>query len=148
LPTLAVDFRSAMVASVTSTDEPTSCTRMMAISPSSLIALPAYSLKGLSAESTPSTCEMAVTSFSIVAFSSVMDDPAGATTTAVALAPATDGNTAVSRSSASCDSVPGMTNDSWVCPPRAMPPPSAPTMSSSHTPMTRHGRRYAKRPKR
>ena len=111
-PTDAVVLSSSMVAWVTSADEPTSCTRMIAIPPSALTAFPAYSLKGLSAESTPGTSEIAVTIFSMVAFSSAMDDPSGATTTAVALAPATEGNTASSRSRASCDSVPGITNDS------------------------------------
>ncbi len=100
-PTAAVAFRSASVASVTSADTPTSCTRMIAISPSLLIAFPAYSLNGLSAESTPSTSPIAATSLSISASSSSMDDPAGATTTAVALAPATEGNTASSRFRAS-----------------------------------------------
>ena len=137
MPTSAVALRSAIVASVMSVDGPSNCTRMMAIVPSSEMALPAYWSNGLIAESMPGTFSMAVTSSSMVAFSEPMDAPAGATTTAVADAPATDGNTASSRSSACCDSVPGMANDSCVLPPRPMPAPSTAMSTSTHTPITR-----------
>ena len=147
-PMAAVALRSAMVLSVTSVEGPSNWILMIAIDLSSLIALPAYWSNGPTTESTPGTFSIALTSLSIVAFSSSTDAPSGATTTPVALAPATEGNTASSRSSAACDSVPGIANESCVCPPRAMPPPSVAMRSRTQTPITRHEWRNEKRPRR
>jgi hypothetical protein len=147
---VAVSCSRVRVASVTSVDAPSNCTLMIAIDSSSLTALPAYSLNGLTTESMPSTPSIAVTIRSMVASlsASVTDAPEGASTTTCALAPATEGNTASSRSRAFCDSVPGMLNDSLVCPPSAMLPPSIPTSTSTQTPIVRHACRYEKRPSR
>ena len=61
--------------------------------------------------------------------------------TSWALAPAVCGNTAARRSIASCDSVPGIANESCMVPPSASPPTTAPIAITNQATMTGIARR-------
>jgi hypothetical protein len=78
--------------------------------------------------------------------SSVTVPPSGATTTRYADVPLSSGNVRLSESIASCDSVPGMSKELRVPPPRPIAATPATSRTTIQAPRTRRGWRKAQRP--